>query len=499
MIASDRLLPAANHEIKASRDSWFSMLVTAAALIPRLWAALVWAREPVWDGHYYHYGAMRIAEGLGYSEDVMIHGVPIWKPWTHYPVGYSAWLGGLYRIFGSHTWVAPVSNAVVGALFVLVIHRLAWRALGPWRGRLAALLVALHPGLILYSALVMTEAFAGFLVAMALLIFARHPDRFRSAAFAGVVLGFAVLVRPSSLLAVPLLAVVPGKFGRGACARALLALGLCIVTTVPWTLRNCERMDGCAFVSTNGGWNLAIGALTKNGRFQTLRASDGCPVVTGQVQQDRCWMQVGWRTILHAPIEWLSRAPAKLAQTFDHESFAVEYLHEADPKSWPEARRVATRELLTDVHRCLLAMALLSVVGRVGWKRWRSRAFLSQAGLLAAIAVLTYSVANSDRHPFYLLVLALIGLFLLVLPGSPSSHGILRFSVGFIAATAATHAIFFGDDRYHIVVSGFFCLQAAAALRPASRQPRPTIVTRIQSFATTTRTWVRETASGRAR
>jgi hypothetical protein len=36
-----------------------------------------------------------------------------------------------------------------------------------------------------------------------------------------------------------------------------------------------------------------------------------------------------------------------------------------------------------------------------------------------------------------------------------------------LATTAITHAVFFGEDRYHIVVTPVFALLAAAALRPA--------------------------------
>ena len=47
------------------------------------------------------FGATRIANGLGYSEDVLINGDLVWKPWCHYPVGYSGFLGVIYKAFGS--------------------------------------------------------------------------------------------------------------------------------------------------------------------------------------------------------------------------------------------------------------------------------------------------------------------------------------------------------------------------------------------------------------
>ena len=66
-----------------SADLAFTFAVAAVALLPRLFVALAWPREPVWDGHYYHFGALRIADGLGYSEDIVVNGVRTWHPWCH--------------------------------------------------------------------------------------------------------------------------------------------------------------------------------------------------------------------------------------------------------------------------------------------------------------------------------------------------------------------------------------------------------------------------------
>ena len=68
---------------RPAQDVAFSWALGMVALLPRLFVAIAWAKEPVWDGHYYHLGASRIAAGLGYSEDVLIRGVAVWKPWTH--------------------------------------------------------------------------------------------------------------------------------------------------------------------------------------------------------------------------------------------------------------------------------------------------------------------------------------------------------------------------------------------------------------------------------
>ncbi len=446
-------------------DALFSLVLTLVALLPRLFVAIAWAREPVWDGHYYHFGAERIASGHGYSEDVMIAGHLVWKPWAHYPVGYSAFLAGFYKIFGSGLLVAPIVNAVTGTLLVLVVHRLARYYLSTTRARVAGGIAALHPGLIAYSAVVMTEPLAALLMMAAGLVALHWRGRWAAVAGAGALLGLAVLVRPSSLVAAPLIAFTqPKPMWRAALGGALATL-VAFAMALPWTIRNCRTMDGCAFVSTNGGWNLAIGALTKTGRFTTLRAADGCPVVTGQAEQDRCWAKVGRDVIARDPGRWLAMIPKKLGENFDHESFAIEYLHEADRNAWPEARRVAGRGLLTIFHRLLMIAAALGVVALGGYTRARRLEWATQTVVLVFVVLAgTYALVDI-QHPFYWLIVATPLIAMLPFSGKPEQGPVGRYLVGLLATTVAVHAVFFGDDRYHLIVTPALCLLAAAALR----------------------------------
>jgi 4-amino-4-deoxy-L-arabinose transferase-like glycosyltransferase len=438
-----------------SADRGFTLAVALLALLPRLFVALAWAREPVWDGH---------------SEDVLIHGHPVWKPWCHYPVGYSGLLGFAYRIFGTGLAVAPVINAVTGTLLVVVVHRLARYYLSRDRSRVAAAIVALHPGLIAYSAVVMTEPLAALLLVTAAWLAARFGQRWTGMIAGGLVLGLATLVRPSTLLAAPLFALMGPQTWWRALARGAVATLMALLVILPWTARNCRVMDGCALVSTNGGWNLAIGAVYDSGRFETLRASDGCPVVTGQVQQDRCWATVGRNAILRAPLRWLGLMPKKLGNTWDHESFAIEYLREADPTSWPEDRRVAARNLTSSFHRLLLFVASLSIVGFFGWRPRRDTASLVQLGLGALFVGLGVWATVDIRHPYYWLPTLLPLLALLPLPGAPPQGPVGRYLLALVAATNLTHAVFFGDDRYHLVVTPVLCILAAAALRDSRKR-----------------------------
>lgn len=478
---------------------WLTLALVVLALLPRLYVAIAWTREPVWDGHYYHFGATRIAEGLGYSEDIVIGGQLRWNPWCHYPVGYSALLAVVYVVFGTSILVAPIVNAVIGALTVLVVHRIARYYLSEARSAVAGLIAAVHPGLVAYTAVVMTEPSAA-LFALAAGWCALQSRRGRgglppeaslsstgdgeawwrrmsgaplvSVVGTALLVGIGALIRPPTLLAVPLLLWVFPRPFKSALLRSVGVGAVSLLVILPWTIRNCRVMDGCALISTNGGWNLAIGALTTTGRFTTLTAADGCPVVTGQVQQDRCWAGVGRRAIAQNPGRWLSVVPDKLRHTYNHESFPIEYLREANPEAWPEERRAAGRNLLTVFHHVLMFAALLGCIGWVNPLRLRGSdpsvrtGAALQYALLGAALGFAYYASELPEQPLFWFVVALPVVGALRLPGGSWQGPAGSYLLGLVFATTFTHAMFFGDDRYHIVVSPVLCVLAAAALRP---------------------------------
>lgn len=466
--------PSPQPSSPSGRDLGFTWGVFVAALLPRLYVAIAWAREPVWDGHYYDFGAKRIAEGFGYSDDVIVAGVPVWHPWCHYPVGYSGFLALIYRLFGEGPHVATVANAVAGALLVAVVHRLARYVTSTPRARLAAIFTALSPGLVVYSALLMTEPLAALGLVTSAWLFVREPRPLHRGLAAGAVMGLTALVRPQSLLCAPalaLLAIPTDTLGwrprlRAALASTAVALATSLLVVSPWTVRNCRVMDGCALVSTNAGWNLAIGAFPRaTGRFETLHGTDGCPVVTGQVQQDRCWMDEGLRWIAKDPRRWLGLVPDKLSFTFDHESFPMGYLGEADPRAWPEARKAQGRDLLSSVHRALLGLAALAVVAWPFARGMRTRERVVQGALLLLSVALAARGLLSDLHPAWPLAVLLPAVAALPLPGRPRNGGVIGYLAFAVASVAVTHAVFFGEDRYHMVVTPALCLLAACALR----------------------------------
>jgi len=280
------------------------------------------------------------------------------------------------------------------------------------------------------------------------------------------------LVRPQALLCAPFLGWLRPGTVRARVALAAAACALALLPVLPWTARNCLVIDGCALVSTNGGWNLAIGAFPRaTGRFETLRSSDGCREVTGQVQQDRCWLRYGVEQIREHPWHWLSLVPAKLGFTFDHESFAVEYLHEARPDSWPEERRLNMRESTTLAHRLLVATAALGCIGFPLGRSVRPRATVTQGVLLVVAAALGALAICADSPTFWPLVVFTAAVPWFPVFGRPAFAPALLLGVALLGTLLVTHAVFFGEDRYHMVVTPVLATLAAGALRRAARAP----------------------------
>ena len=349
------------------------------------------------------------------------------------------------------------------------------------RGRIAGVLVALSPELVAYAALLMTEPLASLAPITAALFPLALRDRrpLLSAALAGVCLGLGALVRPQTLLCVPglfLIFACPDQLratARSAALATVVAGASALAVVAPWTARNCRVMDGCALVSTNAGWNLAIGALPRaTGRFETLRAADGCPVVTGQVQQDRCWGEEGLAAIRRDPVRWLGLVPKKLSFTFDHASFAMGYLGEADRARFTEPRKETGRTWLTATHRALLVLAALAAAA-APWRR-TGRERVAQIALLVALGGLfAWLLHHDEMRPFWIVAALTPALLALPLPGAPRLGPLGRYLAFSYAAVVVTHAVFFGEDRYHVFLVPVLALLAASALREEPRCSRP--------------------------
>jgi hypothetical protein len=424
------------------------------ALLLRLLVVAFAARRfpPADDGSFYHTVAMRIAAGEGYTW-AWPDGAVTYA--AHYPVGYPALLGVAYAVFGAKPAVAMALHALLGALLVVGVHSCALAMSSLARARLAALAVAFHPTLILYTAALMTEAVAAALLVLltSYALFARlRPGRLARCLPLGVGGALLVLIRPQLLPVLPLLgavAVFVPNGAQGESARhalwlrsrgALEVLVVALACCAPWTLRNCAKMDGCVFVSANGGWNLLIGTLPEGqGSFAPVAGPSvpvECREVFGEAGKDRCFGRAGARRIAGEPLAWLGLAPKKLRQLFDSGAVASSYLQTSNPSLIPDSTRRAISTVETLYSRLLLLGASLALLRAAGGLWGRGFA------LAAALFSLT---------PWgYLAELGLLGALLSEAPG-PGRRPLPFLAAAILALCMGTHIVFFGAPRYALV------------------------------------------------
>ncbi len=431
--------------------------VVGCAVATRV-ALLAWAIPrfpPAEDGVFYHTVASRIAAGLGYTWQ-WPDGVVTYA--AHYPVGYPALLGLAYAAVGSHPAVAMVVNAVLGVIAAAAAYQVALPTSGVRGAGLAGLIVALHPSLLAYTPALMTEAIAGDLLvsAAALALWAAAARRRRWAWWAvGVLGGLACLIRPQLVLLVPALGLlsVEAVAWRTRLGRALLVGGVALACCVPWTLRNCHRMERCVFVSANGGWNLLIGTASEaEGGWRSidqLGVPPECRTEFREAHKDRCFGAAGLRRIRASPGAWLGLIPAKLRQTFDLPGAPGAYLAASNGAAFGERGKLALGGLELLAQR-LLYLGVLWASARVPGPRQRWRRWLAGAGALTFLG------------PWAWVGLLLAALNVAWLGARVVRSPALLFGAIAVVETALVHAGFFGAARYALVLTPLLAAMAVA-------------------------------------
>jgi hypothetical protein len=233
-----------------------------------------------------------------------------------------------------------------------------------------------------------------------------------------------------------------------------MALAVC----APWTARNCIRMNQCALVSFNGGWNLLIGAGEKaTGAWSPVDVPDECKTVWDEAEKDRCFGRAARRIIAERPLRFLSLVPAKLAATFDYAGAPGYYLHASNPEAFGDRAKLIVGAVETLFER-LAYGALLAGVALVPGPRRRLRLIVCAAS--APFLVMTHA---------YIAVLGIVVALCLLGRALVQMPLIYPVAWGALVATAGVHATFFGSGRYSMVVFPLVTALAPIALTAALR------------------------------
>ncbi len=437
----------------ASPDSRIRSLWPAvfAALLLRM-AVTAWAhgRFPATaDGVYFDTLALRMAQDLGYSwgwADGTVTSV------AHYPVGYPAFLAGVYKLFGHSLSAVCGVQGLLGAVGVLGFGAAVSKGIGARSGRWVAWALALHPALWLYTPALMSEGVSVAWLGLCAWALVRASVSRKALLLLGIFLGLATLLRPQFLVFAP----VFGWVSAAAVAwparllRAAVVTAIAVATCLPWTLRNCREMHSCALVSVNGGWNLAIGAQTDSGAWQGIDVPAPCANVWDEAAKDACFGREARAQIAAHPSAWLAKVPAKLATTLDYAGAAPWYLHASNAAQFGDGSKWWSGAIETFVTRILLALALFGVVQHC------ARSVATRVGTAAA----AFAFAAVPHAVFAFAVVAASQL-------QRSRSGLERAMGAVCLLTMLTHAVFFGAGRYGLVLLPGLALAAARAwVRP---------------------------------
>lgn len=409
--------------LRALDSGRFVGTVLAAAIVLRLaWIAVALAAGtgPVSDAAWYAERAAAIASGQGYS----IAGTPT----AYWPVGYPAFLGALFGVFGDAPSAGMIANALLSVLAMYLALRIARRTgLTERAARIALAILAVHPNGIAYASLLMSEplfavlALAGTERAIAAMI---HEGRGTiSFAAAGILFGMAALVKPQAI-AIPAIVVAvlwwrqrraghSGGVGRRLVGAAAM-YGLLAAVVLPWTLRNHAIFGAHGIISTNDGVNLLIGNNPEaTGRYGVSAALERLDAMAGDehVRNSRARAEA-LEYIASHPAQALMLVPTKFVALYrsDTEGFSMNLraIEEADPAQW--------------------FMKASKAVAQLWW-----------VGLLAAV----------------------VGALILTLRGRAASPDALWLAAGIVAYFTAIPLVYFGDGRFHFPSTPWLVLIAS--------------------------------------
>ena len=249
---ADEEVPAADEAPaeRPSRFGWWLLAVTAGGLAVRLIYLLVWRNpsEVVGDPYYYHHGANLLADGEGFLHPYRFLLYGDRSPGADHPpglitiLGAFSWLG--LRSFFAH----QVIGCALGALGVGAMGLAGRRIAGERVGLIVAGLTAISPDVFFFDPVVVSETLVVSTTALVLLTAYRWWDRpsTRAAAWFGLAVGVAALVRSEALLLGPVIA-VPLVWWRHKATNWLPQLAaagaVAAVAIAPWVGYNMARFE----------------------------------------------------------------------------------------------------------------------------------------------------------------------------------------------------------------------------------------------------------------
>ncbi len=419
-------------------DLWLLGVVAVGFMLRLLWALHVQVDPRTfwrWDMTIYDYTAESLAAGRGFID---FNGAPS----AHWPPGYPLLLAPLYKLTSDSLLSARLLNVVAGTATVWLVYLLGKRVFDRRVGLVGAGVLALFPGQVFATSLVMTEPVFTFLFVLVLTVVAytllgddeqqgwRAMPTGRQAyvwpAVIGVLIGGTTLVRGEGLLlavvVIGMLLFVQRRSLRTALARSSLVVLGAAVVILPWTARNVAKMHAPIIISTSATEALWVGHHNgANGRitdFTVPEAFAGMANPDYEVKVNNEALKQALQFIKGHPLQEVTLIPKR---------FVALYAGDGSSIAWHDNPQT-------------LSISKAKWLGRLSdWYYWA-------IGGLAALGLPLW-LSLRDRRK---LLLAAVG----------------------VCWTALFCIVFFGDERFHFAIMPIFALWAAVSLTAAWEMAR---------------------------
>jgi hypothetical protein len=285
-----------NRVARIPNGQWVILLFGFSFLLRCVWV-FVSPSLLISDPLVYDETAQGIVEGKGYVLDGRLS--------AYWPVGYPAFLAGVYWVFGHTITMVQIIQALLGAATVILAYKLAATLFDELSGRVAGLLLGISLNNMSYVAVLWSEILFTFLFVIAIYGFVRLRQRDAPPWWYSV-----IGVLPGFLFGYDLLVGREWRRTLNEYAFVAVCMGL---TILPWTIRNINVLGHPVIISTNGGINFLMGNNPDaNGRYKPATNDRVAAVWSDEVQREQVAYQEGLRFIQSHPGRFVQLAFKKL-------------------------------------------------------------------------------------------------------------------------------------------------------------------------------------------
>ncbi len=382
-------------------DRWpagrFLTVLLTVTVTLRVAAVALFPREPMVDDAQFHRYAISMLSGAGY-------GAPWHRAW--FPPGMTLLLTAWYSVTGASALWGKLLNVLLAALLTWQTWALAKESVGERAARRAALLVALFPTLVFYTATLGYETLLALLFVLACRLWIRLATSDSSQPLAivalGLVLGAGALVKPICLLVPAIFGAAWWIAGMSFVRTATRTIGVAIVMILaiaPWTIRNYRVLGQFVPISTNGGYTLYS---ANNPRATGLAMEvDPLPGEHDEVSRDRVRMRAAITWIVQNPGASFVLSLRKAAYTWGTTSSIMSVV---STDRLPSTVESACKLLLNIAWAVLLVCCASAIVRTREWPA----ALLPATALVGYLFVLHLFFEAHSRHQIPVLPLLCI-------------------------------------------------------------------------------------------